>query len=201
MIDNIQIVLFFKPNTSFNPNQIAASINKKNSILGNAVVLPVNQNEPNMPIIIFNENKDVNLTVTSISTSLIFFEKDLQTHKKTIIDILNIFDHNSVSFSRIGIIITRSLPPSAIKKLKTTIFKDEEIIEADDFLIAWHNTILLDGTKYNCWERYFINSESKNLMSLFDINTPMEETYYINEDFIDKCITQSIKYVNNKIKK
>jgi hypothetical protein len=201
MIDNIQIVLFFSPKTSFNPNQIAADINKKIPFLGNGIVLPINHNDPNMPIIIFNENQELNVSMTSISANIVFGEKDLKKYKEVILKILNIFDYNKVSFSRIGMVITRALPKTDIKKLKSKLFKDEEIIEAKDFLVAWHTPIHLDGTKFNCWERYFIDTTNNNLVGVFDINTPVEETYYINDEFVDKCITQSIRYVDRKIKK
>ena len=201
MIDNIQIVLFFDNNTNFNSNQLAAVLNKKYPILGNAVVLPVNPEDLGMPIIIFNENKDINLTINSISTSIIFGEKNLKDHKDFILEVINIFDSEGVSFKRIGIVITRILPKASLQKLKTTLFKAEDLIESTDFVIAWHNEITLDSTKFNCWERYFIDADSNNLLGVFDINTPMDEKYYITDDFVDKSIAQSIKYVDNKMKK
>lgn len=201
MIDNIQIVLFFDDKTIINSNQIAAIINKKHPLLGNAIVLPVKAEDQGMPIIIFNENKDINLTINSVSTAIIFGERDLKKFKHVVLDIVNIFDSIGVSFKRIGVIITRILPKNSLKKLKTTLFKAEELIESTDFVIAWHNAITLDSTKFNCWERYFIDAESGNLLGVFDINTPFEEKYYITEDFVDKSIIQSIKYVDNNIKK
>jgi len=201
MIDNIQIVLFFSPKTTFNSNQIAADINKKIPSLGNGIVLPINHNDPNIPTIIFNENQELNVNVTTISTNIIFGEKDLKKYKETILDIINIFSYNAVTFSRIGMVITRVLPNTDINKLKSKLFKDEELLETKDFLVAWHTPIHLDGTKFNCWERYFIDTPNDNLIGVFDINTPIEETYYINEEFVDKCIIQSIRYVDRKIKK
>jgi len=201
MIDNIQIVLFFDKFTSYNPTQIAAGINKLAPFIGNAIILPVNPEEPDAPIIIFNESKDINLTVTRISTAIIFKENDLKKYKETVIDIVNFYDSEGISFKRIGIVITRILPKTAIKKLKKAIFKDEEIIESTDFAVAWHNIISLDSTKFNCWERYFMEAGTEHLVGVFDINTPHDEKYNIKDDFVDKCIAKSIKYVDEKIKK
>ena len=200
MMDNIQIVLFFENQVVFNQNKIASDINEKLSYLGNAIVLPVNHEDPTAPIVLFTENKDINITINAFNVAIIFSEKDLKKYKDCPTEIINIFDKESIAFSRIGLIITRYLEKTNAKKLKARIFKEEEIIDSEDFNVGWFNAISIDGTKVNCWERYFLD-ENKKIISIFDINTPHNEKYFVNDEFVENYISQCIKYIDNKIKK
>ena len=66
----------------------------------------------------------------------------------------------------------------------------------NDFNLAWYDLKLIDSVKVNFWERKLTdNVRDISLVSIFDINTPMDEEYNINTDFL----RHFIKKCNNHI--
>ena len=200
MKDNTQIVLFFSNNSTFNPTKIADKIIEEIPSLKQPMILPPNKEDIGAPVIIFNQNKEINITVSIVNIALIFYTDKLKDCKKIILKLLDIFDRDGVSFNRIGYISSNVLPKKEVKKLKNRIFKDEELINAEDFQVAWYKKVLLDGTKVNCWERYFTDVASNdNLMAVYDINTPVQEEYNINDEFVSLYIKNCQSFIDDKI--
>ncbi len=201
MENNIQIVMFFSKNVSYNPTKIAAKINELIPLLGQPLILPPAKEDNGQPLIIFNQNNTFQLTTNLGSVSFIFLSEHLKEYKKIVLQVLDIFDKEDIGFSRIGYVASNALSKKDIAKFKKRIFKDEELLEAEDFQLAWYKSIILDGTKVNCWERYFTDhDQSDKLVSIFDINTPLNEEYNVSEDFVDRYISNCNKFIEDKLK-
>jgi len=193
-----QIVLFLKKNTNFNQTQIAAKLNEKFSELGNPIILPSNEKEPNQPLIIFNQGI-LNLTINYNDVSFVFFEENKENVEKLIYEIINILEDYSLDFVRFGYVSTYLGTKKEREIFKEKVFKIDNVIN-DDFQLSWYTKELIDSVSVNVWERHFTDfANNVELVSIFDINTPMEEEYNISSDFIENFIKKCDKYINKKM--
>lgn len=193
-----QIVLFLKKNTSFNQTQIAAKLNEKFSELGNPVILPPNENDPNQPLIIFNQGL-LNLTINYNDVSFVFFEENKEKVEELIYEILTILEDYSFDFVRFGYISTYLGSKKEKEMFKEKVFKINNLIN-DDFQLSWYTKELIDSVSVNVWERHFTDFVNKvEIVSIFDINTPMEEEYNITSDFIQNFIKKCDKHISKKM--
>lgn len=194
-----QIVLFLKRKTEFNQTQLAAKLNEKFPELKEPVTLPLNVNDPNQPLIIFNQGQ-LNLTINYNDVSFIFFEENKSSVEEFIIEIVDFLENYNLDFVRMGYISTFLNGKEQQENFKQKIFKSEDLIK-DDFQLSWYKKELIDSVKVNVWERHFTDlSQNIDLISIYDINTPLEEEYNISSDFIKNFLKKCDKYIENKNK-
>lgn len=193
-----QIVLFLKKNTSFNQTQIAAKLNEKFSELGNPVILPPNDKDPNQPLIIFNQGL-LNLTLNYNDVSFVFFEENKDKVEELMYEIITMLEDYSLDFVRFGYVSTYLGTKKEKEIFKEKVFKIDNMIN-DDFQLSWYTKELIDSVSVNVWERHFTDfANNVELVSIFDINTPMEEEFNITSDFIENFIKKCDKHINKKM--
>lgn len=194
-----QIVLFLKKKTEFNQTQLAAKLNERFPELGNPVTLPLNENDPNQPLIIFNQGS-LNFSINYNDASFIFFEENKDKVDKLIIEMIEFLEDFDLDFVRMGYVSTHINSKEEREKFKEKIFKNDNLIN-DDFQLAWYKKELIDSVSVNVWERHFTDFAQKiEFVSIYDINTPVEEEYNISSDFINSFLKKCDKYIDSKKK-
>lgn len=194
-----QIVLFLKSNTTFNQTQIAAKMTEKFSELGSPIILPPNENDTNQPLIIFNQGI-MNVTINYNDVSMVFFEDNKDSCNELIVDLIDFFTDYSFDFVRMGYISTFLNGKKERENFKKKMFAEENVIN-DDFQLAWYSKESIDSVLVNVWERYFTDfNQNIDLVSIFDINTPIDEEYNISSDFVGNFLKKCDKFIENKLK-
>jgi hypothetical protein len=199
MNDEKQLVLFFSKGTKIDGAALAYKLTTKFSILGQPAVIPFNPSNPNQPLVIFNQGI-ISLTVNMGDISFIY---NSEYHAKLfddIMDIISCFEELDYSFDRMGYISTIGHTKKEKEKLKNHIFKDPDMIDSE-FQLSWYKKELIDSVSVNVWQREMTDTISNvDLVSIFDINTPMEEVYNINSEFLSDFIKKCDKYIEKKDK-
>lgn len=199
MKDEKQLVLFFRKGTNIDSTDLAARLNKKFDFLKDPVVLPFNPNNPSQPLIIFNRGI-INLTITITDVSFVY---DKETHKEmydTIIEVVEYLEELDYSFERMGYISTFLHSKKEKEKFKSIMFKDKDTIESE-FQVSWYKRELIDSVSVNVWQKGITDMvNGVEFVSVFDINTPIDETYNITSEFLKDFVKQCDKYISEKEK-
>lgn len=194
-----QLVLFFRQGTEINNVELAANLHSKFDCLGEPIVLPFNHNNPVQPLIAF-QTGEINLTVNISDISIIYPE---EKHKKiydTVIEIVEYFEEQDISFERMGYISSFLHDKKSQEKFKKTYFKDDSHID-DEFQLSWYKKELIDSVLVNVWSKGITDLMNHiELISIYDINTPADEKYNITSDFLRDFLKQCDKYVEDKEK-
>lgn len=199
MKDENQLVLFFKNGTKVDSVSLAKELKDNFSLLSDPVVLPFNPNNTREPLIIFNRGK-INLTVGVNDVSFIYYASDNKELFNTIIEIVECFENLDYSFERMGYVKTILHSKKEREKFKENVFKDKDLIESE-FQLSWYKKELIDSVKVNVWHKELTDIiNNVELVTIFDINTPIDEVYYITSDFLKEFIKECDKYVDKKDK-
>ena len=68
-----------------------------------------------------------------------------------------------------------------------------------EFQLSWYRKELIDSVSVNVWEKDLTDTmKGIELVSIFDINTPVDEAYNINSDFLRDFIKKCDKYIENR---
>lgn len=200
MNKDVQIVLFFKNNTNYNATKLAATINEKIETLQEAMVLPQNATKKEEPIILFNQNKEYQLTLNYETMTFMYYQENAKKGKEILLQLLEIVEEEELEFIRIGYITSFELEHKKVKKAKELFFALEEVKEAEDFQLAWYSPVILKASKVNLWQKYLTDSmQTDKLIAIFDINTPVEEEYNITIDFVKDYLDGAEALVEKKI--
>lgn len=194
-----QLVLFFSKGTKVENTELALKLYKKFELLGEPVVIPFNPNNPAQPLIIFNREKlKLNVSISDIS-----FMYDEEIHKEIydiVMDIIDFFEELDYSFERMGYISTFLHSKKEKETFKKNIFKEQSIIDSE-FQLSWYKKELIDSVSVNVWQKGLTDMINKvELVSIYDINTPMDEVYNITGEFMRDFIKQCDKYIKEKEK-
>lgn len=199
MRDEKQLVVFFSKGTEVDYTDLAAKLNKKFECLNDPVVLPFNPNNPGQPLIIFERG----LIKLSISIMDVSFVYDKETHKEmydTIMEIIEYLEELDYSFERMGYISTFLHSKKEKEKFKNMMFSKDSIIDSE-FQLSWYKKELIDSVSVNVWRKGITDTLNKvDFVSVYDINTPIDEVYNINSDFLKDFIKQCDKYIEEKEK-
>lgn len=200
MKEEKQFVLFFSKGTRIDNTQLAAKLSSKFEMLGNALVIPFDQRNPAQPLILFNQGP-IQLTVNIADISFIY---DAEKHKEyfdTIVEIIEYFEDLDYSFERFGYISTIFHTKAEKEVFLEKVFKDKEMISSE-FQLSWYNKELINSVSVNVWEREMTDlMNNVELVSVFDINTPIDEVYNITSDFVKDFVKHCDRYIENKDKK
>ncbi|MBR4672309.1 MAG: hypothetical protein IKO78_03815 [Bacilli bacterium] len=200
MKDEKQIVLFFSKGTRIDNTQLAAKLNSKFSVLGNAMVIPFNQNNPGQPLIIFDQGP-ISLTVNVADISFIYNADKHKEYFDIVVEIIEFFEDLDYSFERLGYISTILHDKKTKETFKENVFKDSDMI-GTEFQLSWYTKELIDSVKVNVWEREMTDlMNNVELVSVYDINTPIDEVYNITSEFVNDFLKQCDKYIENRDKK
>jgi len=199
MKDEKQLVLFFSKGTKVDNTILAAKLKEKFDILGDPIVIPFNVNNPEQPLIIFNQGK-IKLTVGAIDVSIIY---DKELHKEvydTIIEIVELFEYLDYSFERMGYISTFLHSKKDKERFIDKVFKDKSIVESE-FNMSWYKKDLIDSVSVNVWQKGLTDLiNGIDFVSIYDINTPINEVYNITSEFLNDFLKKCDKYIAEKEK-
>lgn len=194
-----QIVLFLKKNTEYNPTQLGAKINQKFNNLGLPIILPNNYTKDNQPLIIFNQGI-LNMTITINDVSFTFLEKNKNDIADLLIDIVSFLEDNELNFNRMGYVSSYYQTKKEREFFKDKMIKEKNKI-CNDFQIAWYEEQLIDSVKVNFWERHLTDFYNNvEFLTIFDINTPVDQDYNINSYFLQNFLKKCDKFLELKIK-
>ena len=194
-----QLVLFFRKGTEIDSPELAAKLNKKFEFLKDPIVLPFNPNNPGQPLILFNRGI-INLTITITDISFVY---DKEIHKEmydTIMEVVEYLEELDYSFERMGYISTFLHSKKEKEKFKSIMFKDKDTIESE-FQLSWYKRELIDSVSVNVWQKGITEmANGVEFVSVFDINTPIDEVYNINSEFLKDFVKQCDKFISEKEK-
>ena len=199
MKDEKQLVLFFKKGTEVDGADLAAKLSKKFEGLKDPIVIPFNPNNPRQPLIIFNQGP-LNLNVGYTDVSFIYNREVHKLIYETVMEIVEYFEELDYSFERMGYISTFLHNKKTKEKFKKIMFNEDANIDSE-FQLSWYKKELIDSVSVNVW-RKGITDEISNVefVSIYDINTPMDEEYNITSEFLSDFIKQCDKYIEEKEK-
>ena len=115
------------------------------------------------------------------------------------IEIIECFEDMDYSFERLGYVSTYLHTKKEKETFVSNVFKDSQMIESE-FQLTWYKKELIDSVSVNVWEREMTDILNNiELVSVFDINTPMEEPYNITSDFVRDFLKQCISLILEKL--
>lgn len=196
MKDTKEIVLFFKDNVRFTPLNIAKELLSRYPELGNPLVLP-ETGKKNAPLIIFNENSDIQMQANYTNFTFICNHKYFDKINSLVFDIVDTFEGEDAIFNRIGYVSSVFLSPKYVEKAKDKYLNKSELEDILEVNLSFYRKLGISTGFINSWERLITDSEHfKDLLCQFDFNTPIgvevnldmkyiKEFFKICEDFID----------------
>lgn len=195
MKDEKQIVLFLKKDTKYDNTSLAVSLKDSFPDLGNPAVIPFDVKNPNQPLIIFNQGC---MSLVMNRSEISFIYDDNSNNFDLIIQIISFLENEDFDFTRFGYISTFIQTEKTKKQfLKNMLVNSDEI--DSDFNFSWHRRELIDSVSVNVWQRELTDSINKiDLISVFDINSPIDEEYNINSEFLENFIQKCDKYIEKK---
>ncbi len=200
MKDEKQLVLFFRKDTKIEGAILAAKLVNKFSILGAPTVVPFNINKPGQPQIIFNQGK-INLNISNFDVSFLYNSEEHEELFKVVIEIIEYLEDMDYFFERMGYVSSFFHTKKERKAFKDNIFKDPEMFDSE-FQLSWYKKELIDSVLVNVWEKDMTDMMNGiDFISVFDINTPIDEVYNITSDFLSNFIKKCDKYISNHDKK
>ena len=199
MKDEKQLVLFFKKGTEVDGADLAAKLSKKFEGLKDPIVIPFNPNNPRQPLIIFNQGP-INLNIGYSDVSFIYNREVHKLIYEVIIEIVEYFEELDYSFERMGYISTFLHNKKTKEKFKKNMFNEDANIDSE-FQLSWYKKELIDSVSVNVWRKGITDViNNVEFVSIYDINTPMDEEYNITSEFLSNFIKQCDKYIDEKEK-
>lgn len=196
MKDTKEVVLFFKEDTKFTPLNIAQELLNRYPELGNPLVLP-ESNKKNAPLVIFNENNDIQMQANFNNFTFICNHKYFDKINSIIFDIVDTFETENAKFNRIGFVASIFLSPKYVDKAKERYLNVENLSDIEEINVSWYRKLGISSGYVNCWERLITDSNHfKDLLCQYDFNTPVnvdieldmkyiKEFFKICDDFVD----------------
>lgn len=195
MRESVQITLFLKKDTFYNPAKVASQICEKLDYVGSPIILPIDTGVPtdaNVPFVIFNQNSKVNIVSNFHNVSITLFDDLVEKCNELITTIFDVF--NDISIVRIGYVVSNILKETSYEIIKEESGCNDAILNSSDFKIAWLNNIKINGLEINMWKNYFTDkTNTSDVLRVIDFNTKVEEKITIDREFalkfIDECKT------------
>lgn len=195
MKEEKKIVLFLEKDENINEKELVAKLEEKYPKLGKALILPNNINGK-ASIIVFNRGI-MNLTISKKSISFTFERNDKDAYE-LFLEITAYFDED-FDFSRLGYVTSYKHTNEERNNFLNNVFIDKKMITSD-FQLSWYKEEHIDSVKVNVWERHITDLiNGVEFISIFDINTPIDEKYYINFEFIENFLKKCDKFIVDRI--
>lgn len=197
MKDKREIVLFFAPNSTFNTHEVADEIKNhfEDKKIGEANIFPNTRIRHN-PLIIFDENPDMYIQVTLLSTSIIISENYYDEMDTIIFDIIDSFYNVGVNFIRLGYVANHFLNKGAIPRAQEKYLNMDNIDGLEEMNIGLYKKIDTKYGKINAWERLITDAETiKGLLYQFDFNSLITEEIEIDMKYIKEFIKVTEEYM------
>ena len=112
---------------------------------------------------------------------------------------MSFLEDEDLDFVRMGYISTFLSDEKTREKFKNNMFKDPEIMK-NDFQLSWYSKEHIDSVLVNVWEKHLTDFYNKvDFVSIFDINTPLDEEYNITSSFVDNFLKKCDKFVESRL--
>ena len=109
------------------------------------------------------------------------------------------FLEESLRFVRLGYVTTYNHTKVERENFIENVFKDRKMITSE-FQLSWYTSSLIDSVKVNVWERHLTDIMNKvEFVSIFDINTPIDEENNINSDFLSSFLKKCDKDIKDRM--
>lgn len=200
MNEEKQIVLFFRKGIVVNGPELALKLSNKFSFLGSPTVIPYNPKDVLQPLVIFNQGM-IEFTATASDINIVYKKKDHEQIYDDIMSVIEFLEELDYSFDRMGYITTFLHSKKEKENFMKNVFKDQDLINSE-FQLSWYKKELIDSVLVNVWEREMTDlMNGVMLLSVFDINTPIDEQYNISSEFLRDFLKKCDRYVENSDKK
>lgn len=195
MKDEKQIVLFLKKDTKYDNSFLAVSLKNAFPDLGNPMVIPFDIKNPTQPLIIFNQGC---MSLVMNYNEISFIYDSNSNNFDLVIQIVDFLENDDFDFIRFGYISTFIQDEKMKNNFLKNMFVNKEEFDSD-FNFSWHRRELIDSVSVNVWQRKLTDLMNKvDLVSVFDINSPIDEEYNINSEFLESFILKCDKYIEKK---
>ena len=205
---NVKIVLFFSKILENSSVKLANSIMDKISELGEPSIFNIPEEAPNeikmqMPKIIFDNSKDINVIVTNVNINITINIDNVELIKDKVKQIYDALIENSIKIQAIGIVNQYLYYDINFEKVKEIYYKDDEVKNSDLLNMSWYKK----ENDINIWKTINIEEKDniKNMILNMDINNLGNEkdiTIKNIEDFINmqyKITSGFVKDLEEKI--
>ncbi len=204
---NVRIVLFFSHLLECTSVKLANSLIDELPELGQPNIFNIPAEAPNevkmqMPKIIFNNAKQINITVTNVSIDISIDNDNIEIIKNNINKIYKALSDNNVHIQAIGVVSRYLYFDINFEKIKEIYYKDEELMESDLINLSWYKK----KDTINIWKTLKTEDKDnvKNLTLSIDINNKginrIIDIGYINE-FLDNQNIEVNSFKENLEKK
>lgn len=191
MLEDRQIVVFFK--NAFDVDNVASILVKKFLFLGEVIVIP--KNEEKTPLIVFQKG-EVKLMIFDDSVHINYL-KDFDFEQ--ILEIVGTLENEGFEFKRMGYISNYFFNEEEKNRfIENTLVKDNK--RNNHIQLYRFNMDLIDSVKVNVVEIEKTTEEFNiPMITMFDINTPVEDEYNITSSFLESFIKECDRYIRSVI--
>ena len=201
MNNSVQLVLFFKDGSVYNPEVVAAKISEKYSEIGNPILLPINTDAPkeaDIPFIVFNQNPNFQITSNFNDVRIVLQSDFIDKLEEIVFGVFDVYNKEKLVFTRIGYIPTNLYTDEYKNEFRQNYLSPDNLSDVVDFQFSWLKRLTIDDIGINCWERSITDSKNINgLLKVYDFNTDIECKIDITKEFVKKFL----KFCNNYINK
>lgn len=199
MKDTREIVLFFDENIEFTPINIAQDIISRYPELGSPIILPVSNNKK-APLIIFNENPDIQIQSNFNNFTIVFNHKYFDKTASIIFDIVDTFENIGIKFIRMGMVASVFLSPKYVDKCKNRYLNMDNVGNVDEINLSWYFRLSVKDKEINAWERLITDSKHFNdLLCQYDFNTPIGERIDLDMKYIKEFISVATNFIESRL--
>jgi hypothetical protein len=199
MKDTKEIVITFANNTNYNAIDVGKELLNRYPELGNITILPISKDNK-LPIIIFNENPDIQIQASLSSISFVVNHTYFNKLASICFDIVDTFETFNVTSVRIGYISSIFLPNNNISIVKEKYLKTDALEDIKDFNLSWYRELDTKIGKLNFWERILTDHlDFPDLLLQYDINTKIETETYLDMKYIKNFLSIADEYIEQRI--
>ena len=196
MREEKRIVLFLEKYEPFDKLELSKSIEEKFPKLGKSMMMPVTNVIKGSPLITFNKGI-INFVISKRDVSFTY-ERTNKEAEELVLEVIA-FLEESFSFIRMGYVSSYEHTKEERENFIENVFKDKKMITSE-FNISWYKEELIDSVKVNVWEKHLTDIiRGVEFLSVFDINTPINEKNNINSEFIENFIRKCDKFIKDRI--
>lgn len=198
MKDTREIVLFFDENVEYTPINIAQELISRYPELGSPIILPVSNNKK-APLIVFNENSDIQIQANFNNFTVIFNHKYFDKTTSIVFDIVDTFESINIKFVRIGYVESVFLSPKYVDKCKSRYLNMDNVGDIEEINLSWYFRLNVKDKDINAWERLITDSKHfSDLLCQYDFNTPVGEKVDLDMKYIKEFFKVTAEFIESR---
>lgn len=200
MTDTKEVVLFFNEGSSFNPLDIAKEIINRIPDVGDPIIMPTNNSNNNLPIVMFSTNVDIKIQINRISVNILVTDKYFESLTSFTFDLIDLFEDNKCSFNRLGYITSLFMSPKEAEILEKRYINIDAIGNPTEYNLSFYHELSLGNEKINAWEKVIKDPDHiKDLLCQFDINNKKNQDLKLDMKYLKKYFKLADEYIQEKV--